>query len=99
VEFSTTLDLEVNSVVQRLALVILKRKVPWIRDVVPALGGVALHFDPDNAEFPAQPLEAALEIAALAELEYAPVFELPLEPLIDDSVELDVVVIASCRFA
>jgi KipI family sensor histidine kinase inhibitor len=62
VEFSTTLDLEVNSVVQRLALVILKRKVPWIRDVVPALGGVALHFDPDNAEFPAQPLEAALEI-------------------------------------
>jgi KipI family sensor histidine kinase inhibitor len=60
VEFSTTLDLEVNSVVQRLALVILKRKVPWIRDVVPALGGVALHFDTDSAEFPQQPLEAAL---------------------------------------
>jgi KipI family sensor histidine kinase inhibitor len=52
----------VNSVVQRLALAILKRKVAWIRDVVPALGGVALHFDPDNAEFPPQPLEAALEI-------------------------------------
>jgi KipI family sensor histidine kinase inhibitor len=62
VEFSTTLDLEVNSVVQRLALVILKRKVPWIRDLVPALGGVALHFDTDSAEFPAQPLEAALEL-------------------------------------
>ena len=62
VEFSATLDLEVNSVVQRLALAILKRKVPWIRDVVPALGGVALHFDTDNAEFPAQPLEASLEI-------------------------------------
>jgi KipI family sensor histidine kinase inhibitor len=62
VEFSTTLDLEVNSVVQRLALVILKRKVPWIRDVVPALGGVALHFDTDSAEFPQQPLEAALEL-------------------------------------
>ena len=63
VEFSTTLDLEVNSVVQRLALAILKRKVPWIRDVVPALGGVALHFDPDSAEFPEQrPLEAALEL-------------------------------------
>jgi inhibitor of KinA len=62
VEFSSTLDLEVNSVVQRLALVILKRNVPWIRDVVPALGGVALHFDPDNAEFPGQPLEAAFEI-------------------------------------
>jgi KipI family sensor histidine kinase inhibitor len=62
VEFSTTLDLEVNSVVQRLALVILKRKVPWIRDVVPALGGVALHFDTDSAELPPQPLEASLEL-------------------------------------
>ena len=62
VEFSSTLDLEVNSVVQRLALVILKRNVPWIRDVVPALGGVALHFDPDNAGFPGNPLDAALEI-------------------------------------
>jgi inhibitor of KinA len=62
VEFCTTLDLEVNSVVQRLALAILRRKVPWVRDVVPALGGVALHFDPDNAEFPGNPLEAALEL-------------------------------------
>jgi KipI family sensor histidine kinase inhibitor len=62
VEFSTTLDLEVNSVVQRLALAILKRKVPWIRDVVPALGGVALHFDTENAQFPPQPLDAALEL-------------------------------------
>jgi KipI family sensor histidine kinase inhibitor len=62
VEFSTTLDLQVNSVVQRLALAILKRKVAWVRDVVPALGGLALHFDPDNAEFPAQPFDAALEL-------------------------------------
>jgi inhibitor of KinA len=62
VEFSSTLDLEVNSVVQRLALAILKRKVPWVRDVVPALGGVALHFDPDNPEFPGNPLEAALAL-------------------------------------
>ena len=62
IEFSTTLDLEVNSVVQRLARLILKQKVPWIRDVVPALGGVALHFDPDNEAFPGEPLAAALEI-------------------------------------
>jgi len=62
VEFSTTLDLEVNSVVQSLALAILKQKVAWIRDVVPALGGVALHFDLDHAEFPAQPLDASLEL-------------------------------------
>lgn len=62
VEFSTTLDLEVNSVVQRLALAILKRRVPWVRDVVPALGGLALHFDPDHAEFPEKPLEKALAL-------------------------------------
>jgi KipI family sensor histidine kinase inhibitor len=62
VEFSTTLDLEVNSVVQRLALAILKQKVAWIRDVVPALGGVALHFDLESAELPAKPLEAALAL-------------------------------------
>ena len=62
IEFSTTLDLEVNSVVQRLALAILKRKVPWVRDVVPALGGLALHFDPDHADFPESPLEEALAL-------------------------------------
>jgi inhibitor of KinA len=62
VEFSEKLDLEVNSVVQRLGLAILKRKVPWVRDVVPALGGLALHFDPDHAEFPAKPLEEALAL-------------------------------------
>jgi KipI family sensor histidine kinase inhibitor len=62
VEFSATIDLEVNSVVQRLALAILKRKVPWIRDVVPALGGLALHFDPDHAEFPPKPLEESLAL-------------------------------------
>jgi KipI family sensor histidine kinase inhibitor len=46
VEFSRTLDLEVNSVAQRLAAAIVARAVPGIRDVVPALGGVAMHFDP-----------------------------------------------------
>lgn len=62
VEFSSTLDLEVNSLVQRLALAILRRQVPWVRDVVPALGGVALHFDPDDAQFPGNPLDAALAL-------------------------------------
>jgi KipI family sensor histidine kinase inhibitor len=62
VEFSAKLDLEVNNVVQRLGLVILKRRVPWVRDVVPALGGLALHFDPDHAEFPAKPLDEALAL-------------------------------------
>ena len=36
------LDLEVNAVVQRLAIAVHAKGLPWIRDVVPALGGVAL---------------------------------------------------------
>ena len=47
VEFSRTLELEVNAVVQRLAVAVQARVVPFVRDVVPALGGLALHFDPD----------------------------------------------------
>jgi len=46
VEFSRVLDLEVNAFVQRLAAAVHARGEPWIRDVVPALGGLALHFDP-----------------------------------------------------
>jgi inhibitor of KinA len=46
VEFSRTLDLEVNATVQRLAVAVHALALPWIRDVVPALGGLALHFDP-----------------------------------------------------
>ena len=62
VEFSATLDLEVNSVVQRLALAILGRKLAWIRDIVPALGGVALHFQLDDPALPASPQQAALAL-------------------------------------
>jgi KipI family sensor histidine kinase inhibitor len=46
VEFSRTLDLDVNAFVQRLAVAVHARAAPGIRDVVPALGGLALHFDP-----------------------------------------------------
>jgi inhibitor of KinA len=45
-EFSETLDLAVNARIQRLAETIRRRRAPWIRDVVPALGSLALHFDP-----------------------------------------------------
>jgi inhibitor of KinA len=48
VEFSKTLDLEVNSVVQRLARMVHARSLPWVRDVVPTLAGLAIHFDPDH---------------------------------------------------
>ena len=36
-----------NAFAQRLAAAVHARGEPWIRDVVPTLGGVALHFDPD----------------------------------------------------
>jgi len=64
VEFAEELDLAVNAVGQRLAAAVRSRGVSWIRDVLPTLGGVALHFDPDHAELPAAPLQAA---AALVE--------------------------------
>jgi inhibitor of KinA len=64
VEFSTTLDLEVNAVVQHLAQAVHGRALPWLRDVVPAIGGLALHFDPDHEALGGKPLEAA---AALVE--------------------------------
>jgi inhibitor of KinA len=59
VEFSRTLDLEVNALVQRLAAAVHALNLPWIRDVVPALGGLALHFDPG---YQGIGLEAAAEI-------------------------------------
>jgi inhibitor of KinA len=50
IEFCEKLDLEVNALVQRLAAAVQGRAAPWIRDVVPALGGIALHYDPDHAD-------------------------------------------------
>jgi inhibitor of KinA len=60
VEFSKTLDLEVNSAVQRLATMVHGRALPWVRDVVPALGGLAIHFDPDHPALTTDALSAAL---------------------------------------
>ena len=59
VEFSRALDLEVNALVQRLAAALHARAAPGIRDVVPALGGLALHFDP---AFEGDVLGAATEL-------------------------------------
>jgi len=44
-EFSTEVDLEVNARIQRVAAAIRARRLPWIRDVVPAIGALAVHFD------------------------------------------------------
>ena len=72
VEFSKTLDLEVNAFVQRLAAAVHARGEPWIRDVVPAFGGLALHFDPG---FEGSVLEVAIELVELCIKEGLPAAE------------------------
>jgi inhibitor of KinA len=64
VEFSEALDLEVNAAVQRLAAIVHRRALPWIRDVVPALGGLALHFDPDAPGLHGESLQAAANLVS-----------------------------------
>jgi len=58
-EFGTKLDLEVNARLQQLAEAVRTKGVPWICDIVPALGSLALHFD--SAQLPPgiDPVEAA----------------------------------------
>ena len=62
VEFSKTLDLEVNSGVQRLARMVHAKGLPWVRDVVPALAGLAIHFDPDDAGVFGDATSASLKV-------------------------------------
>jgi inhibitor of KinA len=57
-EFGDTLDLELNRSLQALAAALRARSLPWIRDVVPALCGIALHFDPFHPELPASVLDS-----------------------------------------
>jgi len=59
IEFADKLDLEVNAFVQQLAAAVQARARPWMRDVVPALGGIALHYDPDHPDVHGDALEAA----------------------------------------
>jgi KipI family sensor histidine kinase inhibitor len=49
----------VNQALHAVAAELRWRAPPWIREVVPALGGIALHFDPEHADLPAAPLAAA----------------------------------------
>jgi len=51
-EFGEELDLEVNQSLQALAAALRAQALPWIRDVVPALCGIAVHFDPDHPDLP-----------------------------------------------
>jgi KipI family sensor histidine kinase inhibitor len=51
-------DLETNAALQALAAALRARALPWVRDVVPALCGIAVHFDPDHPELPDSTVEA-----------------------------------------
>ena len=51
-EFSDSVDLETNAALQALAAALRARGLPWIRDVIPALCGIAVHFDPDHPQLP-----------------------------------------------
>ena len=51
--------MEVNEALPALALTLRARAPAWVREVVPALTGVAVHFDPEHADLPAAPLAAA----------------------------------------
>lgn len=51
--------MEVNEALPALAHTLRARAPAWVREVVPALTGVAVHFDPEHADLPAAPLAAA----------------------------------------
>ena len=53
-----------NSAVQRLATMVHGRALPWVRDVVPALGGLAIHFDPDEPAVHGDAFAAALNVVS-----------------------------------
>ncbi|HEX7055525.1 MAG TPA: 5-oxoprolinase subunit PxpB [Burkholderiales bacterium] len=74
VEFAETLDLAVNLRVQRLARAIGERRAPWLRDLVPALASLALHFD--RARLPRGATPAALAAALIDECLAAPLPDL-----------------------
>jgi len=45
-------DIETNRSLQALAISLRARALPWVRDVVPALCGIAVHFDPFHPDLP-----------------------------------------------
>ncbi len=56
-EFGPTLDLETNQSLQALAAALRARELPWVRDIVPALCGIAVHFDPYHPQLPEPVIE------------------------------------------
>ncbi len=62
VEFADHLDLATNARIQVLAQAIRSRRMPWVRDVVPALASLAVHVDLAALEFcdPIEPVRLLL---------------------------------------
>ena len=56
IEFADHLDLATNTRIQVLAQAMRHRRMPWVRDVVPALASLAVHVDPVVLGF-ADPIE------------------------------------------
>lgn len=63
-EFATEVDLEANARIQRIAAAIKTRSPQWVRDVVPAVGALAVHFDPSAGP---SPHDAREQVRALIE--------------------------------
>lgn len=63
-EFSTSLDLEVNARLQQLAEAVRVKRVPWIGDIVPALGSLALHVDAARLPAGLDPVAAVEDLLA-----------------------------------
>jgi KipI family sensor histidine kinase inhibitor len=88
----------VNAALHAVAAALRAQAVPWIRDVVPSLAGIALHFDPDHAALPAAALEAAAGLlhealrAAAAREPKVRVVEVPV--CYDPAFALDIIEVA-----
>ena len=63
IEFSNHLDIAVNKHIQMLAKAIREQRMPWVRDVVPALTTLAVHVDPVCLGF-ADPIEPVRSLLA-----------------------------------
>lgn len=62
VEYAQVLDLQINAAVQRLATRIRARKVDWLTDIVPTMGGVALYPDWTHPLLPTAPFDAIQQL-------------------------------------
>jgi len=89
----------VNGALQSAANVLRQHAPDWLTGVVPALAGIALHFDADHAGLPADPLEACARLLeeALAAAHKAPpaprLVEVPV--CYDPQFALDIVEVAT----